>query len=105
MKAVARADGAEVAQLEGVVLVGALGPERRQLGPNTAVANAISQATGGKVLNWHRHDLEDVPWRQVWTERVEAVEWAPLWNKPWMILIWLLPGLLGIFLRRRWNLA
>ncbi|HBU49491.1 MAG TPA: hypothetical protein DEB46_14385 [Myxococcales bacterium] len=105
LKAVARAEGAEVAQLEGVVLVGALGPERRQLGPNTAVANAISQATGGKVLNWQRHDLEDVPWRQVWTERVEAVEWAPLWNKPWMILIWLLPGLLGIFLRRRWNLA
>ena len=27
------------------------------------------------------------------------------WNRPWMILLWLVPGLLGILLRRRWNLA
>ena len=103
--ALARVDGAEVAQLEGVVLVGALGPERRELGPDGEVAGRIAQATGGKLLNWRRDDLSDVPWKEVWTERVEAVEWTPLWNRPWLILLWLLPGLFAIFLRRRWNLA
>ncbi|MBM65211.1 MAG: hypothetical protein CMH55_03135 [Myxococcales bacterium] len=105
LKAVASAEGAEVAQLEGVVLVGALGPERRELGPDGAIATRIASATGGEVLNWQRHDLTDVPWKAVWTERVEAVEWTPLWNRPWMILLWLIPGLLAILLRRRWNLA
>lgn len=101
----ASVDGAEMAQVEGVVLMGALGPERRELGPKLAIAERVARATGGAVLNWQAHNLEDVSWKKVWAERVEAVEWQPLWNHPGIVLFWLLPGLFAIYLRRRWNLA
>jgi uncharacterized membrane protein len=100
----AELDGQPLGQAEAVVLIGAPSPERRSVGPNVELLDEIASSSGGSLHVGSVVDLSALPWRDASTERVEASSHQPVWNRLWFLLLWLLPGLLSIALRRRWSL-
>ena len=106
LRASARLGAVEVARGEAVVIAGQPSPERRLVGPDRALTERLAKASGGRVYAWTDKSLSDLPFDASRRgERVEAMRHEPIWNHPlWMLLI-LLPGLLAVALRRRWQLA
>jgi uncharacterized membrane protein len=106
LSASARLGGQELAQSEAVIIAGQASAERRLVGPNAALINELAEASGGAAYDWNERKLSDLPFDETRRgERIEAVRSEPLWNHPLWLLFCLLPGLLAIALRRRWQLA
>jgi hypothetical protein len=106
LKASAQKAGVEVARAEAVVIAGQPSQERRVVGPDAVHARRLAQLSGGRHADWSKQGLADFPFDPARRgERIEAVESDPLWNHPVWLLAWLLPGLVAIALRRRWQLA
>jgi uncharacterized membrane protein len=96
----AEASEQPLGRAEAIVSVGAPSVERRSVGPDLKLLKAIAENSGGVLKVGGVVDLNTLPWRDASTERVEASSQQPLWNRLWFLLLWLIPGLLSIALRR-----
>ena len=101
-----RTQGREVARAEAIVIAGQPSLERRLVGPDRRRLKLLATATGGRLYDWNTTGLSDVALDQSRRgERVEAMRQEPIWNRPWWIIAVILPGLLAVALRRRWQLV
>ena len=76
------------------------------MGPDRQTLETLAKASRGALFDWNTKRLGDVPLdasRQ--GERVEAMRQEPLWNTPWWMTLVILPALLAVLLRRRWELV
>ena len=106
LQAIARVEGRERARAEAVVIAGQPSLERRLVGPDRQTLETLAKASRGALFDWNTTRLGDVPLdasRQ--GERVEAMRQEPLWNTPWWMTLVILPALLAVLLRRRWELV
>ena len=101
-----RTQGREVARAEAIVIAGQPSLERRLVGPDRRRLQGLAKATGGRLYDWSSTDLSDISLDQSRQgERIEAMRQEPIWNRPWWIIAIILPGLVAVALRRRWQLA
>ena len=101
-----RTQGREVARAEAIVIAGQPSLERRLVGPDRRRLQGLAKATGGRLYDWNSTDLGDISLDQSRQgERIEAMRQEPIWNRPWWIIAVILPGLLAVALRRRWQLV
>jgi uncharacterized membrane protein len=106
LEASALLGGQELARSEAVIIAGQASAERRLVGPNATLIKELAQASGGVAYDWNERKLSDLPFDETQRgERIEAIRSEPLWNHPLWLLFFLIPGLLAIALRRRWQLA
>ena len=98
--------GRQVARAEAIVIAGQPSLERRLVGPDRRRLQQLAAATDGRLYDWNQTELSDVAFdKDRQGERIEAMRQEPIWNRPWWIIAVILPGLIAVALRRRWQLV